>query len=103
MTKRRDSKPTPTDEIPETEEFDPYAPPPELDGPPAPSERPARGRAPRAADSGDVELDFGLGESPPPARRPVPRMAIAVAVVLVVAVALFAYRSISRKKAMGVA
>ncbi len=103
MKRRSDSNPPPSDEIPETEDFDPYAPPPELGEASEPSGRQAKSRSPRAASDGDVELDFGLGEAPPPARRPIPRVAIAVAVVVVVAVALFAYRSVSRRKAMRVA
>jgi hypothetical protein len=98
MTKRRDSEPTPPDEPTEAEEFDPYAPPDELDEPPAESRKAKKARPPR--DDDEVELDFGLGSAPAPGRRPIPRTAIIAAVVLVVAVALLTYRTVSRRKAL---
>ena len=98
MTKRKDPDPrlASDDELPEAEEFDPYAPPEELSGPMAPA-RGGRGeRGSRGADD-EVALDFG---SQPPARRGLPKTAIAIAVVVLVAAGLLAYRSVSRRKAL---
>jgi tetratricopeptide (TPR) repeat protein len=101
MTKRRDLDPRQLfdEPPPEGDEFDPYAPPEELSGPPGPSRR-GRGRPSAPPDEADVSLDFGLGESPPPARRPIPRAAIGIAVAVVVAGALIGYRAVSHRKAL---
>lgn len=101
MTKRRDLDPRQLfdEPPPEGDEFDPYAPPEELSGPPAPSRR-GRGRSSAPPDEAEVSLDFGLGEAPPPARRPIPRVAIGIAVAVIVAGSLIGYRTVSRRKAL---
>jgi len=103
MTKRKDSDPrSPRDDdedFQEVEEFDPYAPPEELDEPAPRARKEKRGRV-TAPESSDVALDFGLGAPPSPARRPIPRIAIAVAALVVVAGALLTYRTVARRKAL---
>jgi tetratricopeptide (TPR) repeat protein len=102
MTKRKDSSPRPADdeELPEVDEFDPYAAPEELTEPPPASRGARKARAAKADTDGEVDLDFGVAGAQPPARRGFPKVAIAVALVVVVAVALVAYRSVSRRKAL---
>src|SRR5512133_1703466 len=102
MTKRKDPAPTPAsdEELPEVDEFDPYAPPEELSEPAPPSRGGRKVRAAKADTDGEVELDFGPAGAQPPARRGFPKVAIAIAIVVVVAVALIAYRSVSRRKAL---
>jgi len=97
MKKRRETDPAPDGEIPEVEEFDPYAPPDDLA---APARSGKRGPPPGGAGSGDVELDFGLASPSSRPRQPIPRIAIVIAVIVVVAGALFAYRTVSRRKAL---
>lgn len=98
MTQRRDDDPDPLfdEPPPEADELDPYAPPEELSGPGAPPRRGGR----RPAEGADVSLDFGLGEAPPPARRPVPRAAIGLAIAVLIGGALLGYRTVSRRKAL---
>jgi tetratricopeptide (TPR) repeat protein len=102
MTKRRENDPaeTPGEPTPEADDFDAFAPPDDLDEPAAPARKAKRPPATTDAGGGDVELDFGLGGPPPPAKRPFPKVAIVVAVVVVVVAALLAYRTVSRRKAL---
>jgi tetratricopeptide (TPR) repeat protein len=102
MKKRKDPAPRPDsdEELPEIDDFDPYAPPEELTELPPPPRGDRKARAAKADTDGEVELDFGDAVAQPPTRRGFPKVAIAVAIVLVVAVALIAYRSASRRKAL---
>ncbi|MGB8933404.1 MAG: hypothetical protein WCC48_19330, partial [Anaeromyxobacteraceae bacterium] len=102
MTKRKDPAPSTIsdDDFQEVEEFDPYAPPDELDEPSPPARGGRKMRPAKADTDGEVELDFGPGTPPPPARNGIPKIAITIAVVVVVAIALLTYRSVSRRKAL---
>ncbi|HSM92255.1 MAG TPA: hypothetical protein VLT47_05155 [Anaeromyxobacteraceae bacterium] len=103
MTKRKAPAPPPPaedEEFEEAEEFDPYAPPEELSEEPPPRRGARKARAAKAETDVDFDFDLGAPPPPPPSRRGIPRVAIGVAVLIVVAVALFAYRTVSRRKAL---